>query len=214
MRKLLVVFILISSGVIAENVVSIYGGYQVAAESRVIGVDQNGNVFNFTAQWEGKSFTPSPYYGFRFTHWYENDWGVSLDFTHAKAYADSNTLQKSGFDRLEFSDGLNILTVNAFKRYPSRSHDWVLYWGVGVGISVPYVHVYPSKNSPRTDGFQLAGAAFQGLVGVTYPIVGAWSLFTELKVNHTINDIDLDEGGNLQTNITTSAINFGVNYSF
>jgi len=213
-QKFIFIFIMVSSVIFAENVVSLYGGYQVAADSKVKGVDQNGNAFNFTAQWEGKSFTPPLYYGLRFTHWYENDWGVSLDFSHAKVYADTSTLQKSGFEILEFTDGLNILTINALKRYPSISHDWVLYWGVGVGVSIPHVEVKTTSNVLRTFEYQVAGFAFQGQVGIAYPIVDAWSLFTELKINHTINDVDLYGGGNLQTNITTSAVNFGVNYSF
>jgi len=68
-QKFIFIFIMVSSVIFAENVVSLYGGYQVAADSKVKGVDQNGNAFNFTAQWEGKSFTPPLYYGLRFTHW-------------------------------------------------------------------------------------------------------------------------------------------------
>jgi lipid A oxidase len=71
----------------AEVQISVYGGYQTAADSDV---RITGPTFDqrFDADWEGKSFAMPPYYGVRGTWWipqYES-FGVSLDFTHAKVY--------------------------------------------------------------------------------------------------------------------------------
>ena len=68
--------------------VSVYGGFQTAPHSDI----EVSDGPDFRAGWEGKSFEMPPYYGVRGTWWMTNlgkpNLGLSVDFTHAKVYAD------------------------------------------------------------------------------------------------------------------------------
>ena len=125
----------------AEMAISVYGGFQSAPHSDVDVSDEP----DFTAGWEGRSFEMPPYYGVRGTWWMEEmgqpNLGVSLDFTHAKVYADDDTLAKTTWDHFEFSDGINLLTLNALYRMPIEGTKFVPYAGIGAGINVPHVEV-------------------------------------------------------------------------
>jgi len=197
---------------LAETVVSIYGGLQSLPHSNVTGTDQASTDFAFTAGWEGKPFAMPPYYGIRVTKWIDDSWGYSLDFTHSKAYADDETLVTSGFSVLEFTDGINVLTVNALRRFQSE-HRWTPYVGFGVGISVPHVEITPTTGI-ETFEYQYGGLAAQFQLGVDYAINDKWSLFTEYKMNYVMLDVDMTGGGNLQTDLVVNAFNFGVSRSF
>ncbi|MCL6705376.1 porin family protein [Pseudomonas sp. R2.Fl] len=196
----------------AEMAVSIYGGYQTAPHSDVEVSDQP----DFTAGWEGKSLSMPPYYGARATWWLEDfgkpNLGVSLDYTHAKVYADDETLAKSGWDHFEFTDGLNLLTVNALYRMPIEGTKFVPYVGAGVGVNIPHVEVTRNGNSTRE--YQLGGPTIQAQAGVAYQFNPRWSAFVEYKGNYSWIDADIDSGATLKTNILTNAINLGVSYSW
>lgn len=195
----------------AENYLSLYGGKQTSSHSRVSGVDSEGKAFDFPATWEAKSFDPPAYYGVRFTKWFKKNKGYSLDFTHSKVYADQETLDKNGFNILEFTDGLNILTLNYLTRYPKLYH---LYWGVGAGISVPHVEIQRTTSSPKTYEYQFGGYAFGSQIGIEKNLSRKLSAFVEYKFNYIINDVDMAGGGYLKTNIVVNAVNLGLNYKF
>ena len=81
-----------------------------------------------------------PHYGVRATKWYVS-YNFGLEMSHTKVYENKETRTKSGFDRLEFTDGLNIITTNVmwqkqFSGSPIRMHS-----GVGLGIAVPHVDI-------------------------------------------------------------------------
>lgn len=195
----------------AENYISVYGGKQFSSHSHVSGVDSEGNPFNFSANWEGRSFDPPAYYGVRFTKWFKKNKGYSLDFTHTKVFADKEILEKNGFDTLEFSDGLNVLTVNYLTRYPGFHH---LYWGLGVGVTVPHVEIQRTTSANKTYEYQFGGYAFQGQIGFEKNVTRKLGAFVEYKFNYTLNDVDMTGGGSLKTNIVVNAVNVGMNYKF
>lgn len=124
--------------------------------------------------------------------------------------ADNETLNKSRFKTLEFTDGLNVLTLNCLKRY-IYSH-FNLYWGLGAGITLPHVEVQTSSTSRKTFEYQFGGYALQTQVGLEKSLSNKWGIFAEYKLNYTVNSVDLLGGGNLKTNIIINAINLGVNY--
>jgi len=196
----------------AEEYLSFYGGVQSSPHSKVLGLDEQGNNFNFLAGWEGRSFSPAPYYGFRYTNWSEKNIAISLDFSHSKVYADNETLDKNGFKVLEFSDGLNVLTLNYLKRYSNNFNLYKLYWGLGAGITLPNVEVQTSPTTSKTFEYQFGGYALQFQLGMEKNFSKKWGVFTEYKINYTINNVDLKGGGILKTNIITNALNFGMNY--
>lgn len=197
----------------AEFELSLYTGWQTSPHSTVEGSDPDGvGDFDFTAGWEGRSGEAPPYYGFRGTWWQESNFGFGLEFTHAKVYADDETLRDEGFDTLEFTDGLNIVTANVFRRFPGETRAWTPYVGGGAGISVPYVELETSGGS--TYEYQFAGPAVQWVAGVTYPLSQSWSVFGEYQGSYSMNSVDLDNGGDLETNIVTNALNLGVSFNF
>lgn len=194
--------------------ISGYGGYQFSPHSDV---DVSGvGATSFAAGWDTKPFQMPPYWGVRGTYWFDGgslaNWGISLDYTHAKVYADDATFAKSpGWTTFEFTDGLNLLTVNALYKFDLDSN-WKPYVGAGVGINVPHVEV--TRPSGRTFDYQLGGATIQAQAGVRYEFNQNWSVFTEYKGNYSWIDVDIDSGSKLKTNILTHAINFGVSYKF
>lgn len=197
----------------AEFELSVYTGVQTAPHSVVKGSDPGGvGDFDFTAGWEGKSGEMPPYYGFRGTWWQTDTIGYGIEFNHAKVYADDETLADEGFDRLEFTDGLNLLTANVFRRFPGESRSWTPYVGGGLGVAIPHVDVKTAGG--KTFGYQVTGPAVQWVAGVKYPLTETWAVFGEYKGSYSINKADLDNGGDLETNIVTNALNFGVSFSF
>lgn len=203
----------LATPVAAEIELSFYLGMQEAPHSRVEG-DVGGTPVSFLATWEGRSFEAPPHYGFRATWWRTENLGYGVDFNHAKVYADDTTLTANGFARLELTDGLNIITGNVMYRWPGQwaSGRLTPYVGAGLGISVPHVDVTSGSNV--TFGYQFTGPAATWIVGTSWAINETWSVFGEYKGTYSVNSMDLDGGGTLETNIVTNALNFGVSYKF
>ncbi len=199
----------------AEVELSFYLGLQESPHSRVDGTDP-GNAVNpvldFTAGWEGKSFDAPPYAGIRGTWWRSENLGFGAELTHAKVYADQDTLTNNGFSRLEFTDGINILTANAIYRWPDRWGNFTPYAGAGIGIAVPHVEVVSAGGS--TLEYQMTGPAVRWMAGASYAINDSWSVFGEYQGTYSVNDATLTNGGSLSTNILTNAVNVGVAFSF
>jgi lipid A oxidase len=196
----------------ADWQLSVYSGLQTAPHSTVSGTSQ-GVDFDFTAGWEGNSFAPPPYYGFRLTRWAGGRWGIGGEFTHAKAYADDDTLSDSGFQVLEFTDGNNILTANVLRRWQGAGRI-TPYAGGGIGVALPHVEVQASPSAPLTFEYQLAGPAARAFVGVELPLGDRAGLFAEYQITASRIDADLDGGGSLRTTLVTNALNLGLSFRF
>jgi lipid A oxidase len=197
----------------AEVELSFYGGSQSAPHS-VVTVTGDPLIPDeeFTAGWDGLSFTAPPQYGIRATWWQNANYGFGVELNHAKVYADDATRAANGYNVLEFTDGLNILTVNGFRRWQDAFGGVTPYVGGGIGISVPHVEV--NKNGSDTFGYQFGGPAVAWMAGATYPINDRWSVFGEYKGTYSMNSVDLDSGGTLETNVITNSLNFGVGFNF
>lgn len=199
----------------AEFQLSVYGGWQTAPHSDV--TVTGAAPESFTAGWEGRSFETPPYYGVRGTYWLRNapQWGVALDFTHAKVYADDETLADDVPDwtRFEFSDGINVLTVNGMRRF-DEWNGLTPYVGLGAGLSIPYVEVTRTDVADETLEYQIGGPAFEALAGASYRLTERFSVFGEYQFNYTINDLTLDNGDELSTDIILNAFAFGVSVHF
>ncbi|MAQ83379.1 outer membrane protein [Psychromarinibacter halotolerans] len=202
---------------LAETELSFYTGYQAAPHSRVEGNDPGGvGDFSFLSTWEGRPFEMPPYYGFRATYWLQRNpnLGFGLDFSHNKVYADDETLATNGFDRLEFTDGLNTITANVWYRWPGQWMNGRLtpYVGAGAGLAIPHVDVETAGG--KTFEYQLTGAAVQAVAGIKYSFNDRWAVFGEYKGTYSMNEADLASGGTLKTDVVTNAINIGVSFSF
>lgn len=198
----------------AEVELGLYGGLQGARPSDV--KFEGDSVIpdaDYTIGWDGRSLDAPFYYGLRATHWASDTMGYGLDFTHAKIYPKDGDLP-AGFDRLEFTDGLNILTANVYRRWPGAFHSGQVtpYIGAGLGVSVPYVEV--EYDDSVTAGYQYTGPAAALIAGVSYDLTDRWGLFAEYKATYSQNTGDLETGGTVKTDNVTNAINFGVSYTF
>ena len=216
MRGILVIFILTAvscARAAAQTELSFYGGVQTAPHSRVSGNDPGGiGAFDFVAAWEGRSFTLPLHYGVRLTWWQSATLGWGLDFSHDKIYASNVTLVDNGLSILEFTDGLNILTINAYRRWPDRGRVFTPYVGAGLGVSLP--HVEFDSGAGTTFEYQLGGPAVSVVAGANYPLTSRWSVFGEYKGTYSINKLDLVSGGTLNTNIITNTFNLGATLGF
>lgn len=216
-QKLLFALVTILFGTLAaaETQLSFYGGYQTSPHSIVTGTDPANSVstdLDFTAGWLGKPFTPPPYYGLRLTRWQSETFGFGAEFTHSKVYADDQTLSDNGFSRLEFTDGLNIFTINLARRFEPLFGTYRAYAMGGIGFALPHADI--QSGGAHTFGYQLSGPAARWTLGVERAISPKWSSFLEYQGTYSQNTIDLEAGGDLHTNILTNALNFGVSRSF
>ena len=197
---------------LAEIEVSLYAGQQSAPPSDVdIEGDRVIPDQSFEQDWEGQSFRWPIYAGLRVTKWQTSEYGFGLDYVHNKVRPASDDLP-AGFNALEFTDGLNTWTINGYRRWQNALGQATPYIGAGVGISAPGVEV--RYQGSDTFEYQITGLAATWLAGVTYSVTEDWSVFGEYKGTFTSNDVDLEDGGSLTSDIFTNALNVGVSFSF
>ena len=194
----------------AEAQLSVYGGGSFSLDSDVKLKEAGSSTTFKNVGWDGASTQMPPHWGARGTWWLDShpNWGVAVDYTHAKVKADP---LPAGFERLEFTNGLNILTANALYRHPTGTRI-TPYGGVGVGMAFPHVEVKTANSN--TYEYQVTGVAAQGLAGIDVRIWRGLSVFGEYKLSYTSNDADLTGGGSLETDIWTNHFNLGIAYKF
>ncbi|MEO0917451.1 MAG: outer membrane beta-barrel protein [Pseudomonadota bacterium] len=196
----------------AEVELSFYSGVQSAQPSDIsIRGDDVIPDDDFEQEWEGRSGEAPLYYGIRATHWRSPNFGYGLDFTHNKVYPKDDELP-AGYDVLEFTDGINTLTVNAYRRWSGLFGEVTPYVGGGVGVALPHVEV--TNSGSETFGYQITGPAATWIAGASYAINDQWAVFGEYKGTFSSNTADLEDGGTLETDILTNAVNFGVSFNF
>lgn len=197
----------------AEHMISIYGGLQTASDSTADVTDVDGSSYSLDIDWEGRSFSTPPYYGIRYTNYAWKDYGFALDFVHSKVYASQDTLDNSGYNVMEFTDGINVLTAIALKRFDPIGK-MRPYVGAGLGINMPHVELESPLMSEKTFEYQYGGMSAIGLAGVNYALTDHWGLFTEARFDYSQLDVEMGETGNYKTELFTQAINLGISYSF
>lgn len=185
-----------------------YGGIAYTHPNTVRIKRQDGEVTVRDFDWIGKPFEAPVYYGARVWRW--NPFGrigTMVDFTHAKAIANPETVAKftgshngkplpktapvkDVFSKLEFSHGHNMLTYNGMFRLGSLFGWFRPYVGAGAGVSLPHSEIGYAKENVRTYEYHFAGFAGQGLAGVEIDL-GQTSLFLEYKFTYAPHDIPL-----------------------
>lgn len=208
------IFVLVAAPLAAraELELSFYSGQQTGSPSDIsIRGDSTIPDDDFSQSWEGRSLEWPIYAGFRITRWQSETFGWGLDYAHNKVEPLNGELP-AGFSALEFTDGLNTWTINAYRRWPETFGGGTPYIGGGVGLSVPGVEI--TYLGEQTFNYQITGPAATWLAGVSYPVSADWDVFVEYKGTYTQNEVDLDGGGTLETDIVTSAVNLGVSFDF
>lgn len=204
----------------AEVQIQVYGGVNAnfSSDVQVRRPTLPAADGTYDVDWDGKSFEMPPYWGARAIYWLESSpaWGVAVEFTHSKAYAKLKGDVGATFDKLEFTDGNNIVTLNALRRFEPMSYrDIRPYAGFGIGVAIPHVEVeLDGDTGPRTFEYQLAGFAAQALVGLEMPFGPNWSGFVEAKLSYTHINADLDGGGYVKTDIWSPHFAAGLSYRF
>jgi lipid A oxidase len=182
--------------------------------------------------WVDESYRPPIYYGGGISWWLPRrpQWGLGLDFTHAKAILDTDgralaqgQLGGTPVDaalpvrevvpRLEFSHGLNLATLGAYRRWLAASGGETdtgvaLYLGLGAGIVIP--HVEAGFGGVRTDEYQLGGPAARGVVGLDVPYDEHLSLVAEAILSWADVRGDLDGGGSVHTRLWVPQLSLGI----
>jgi len=211
---------MIAAPAAAEMELSLYLGVQSVQDSTASGTIPGAGAVSQSVDWEGKPLENPFYYGARATWWTANNLGFGLELTHAKAYADAASMAALGLNRLELSDGHNIITANVMKRWPGafpKTPKFTPYVGAGLGVAMPHVDAQPTAGGAvRTFGYEVTGPAARGIAGLKYDLNQDWALFGEYQVTWSDNDLTVDgtPNGELSTEIVTHAVNFGVSYSF
>ena len=209
----------------SEMQIGLYGGFSQSPNSDVKMVAPDGtDLVLKDVVWKSESLKPSPYYGGRGVDWNSRfpNFGLMVDFTHAKATAiRSQTVTQSGkrsgadippsepfektFRKLEFTHGLNMLTFNGMFRATGLHRRIIPYVGIGAGFTVPHVEARRAGED-KEDGVseaQVTGIALQALGGIEWRIFKSdrRSIFTEYKFAYTSNDVELQTGGVVSTDI-------------
>ena len=197
---------------LAEQSFSLYGGMQEAADGTAEVVDVDGSKYELDLSWEGKSFDNPKYYGIRYTNFVSDDWGYAVDFVHSKVYSTDETRANAGYKVLEFTDGINVLTLNGVRRFDAIG-GFRPYVGAGLGISEPHVELWSPAMSKSTFEYQFGGLAATTFAGASYAISDHWSVFGEAKFDYSMIDVKMDTG-TFKTDVLTQAFNMGLSYSF
>lgn len=195
------------SAIAQQQQFSFYGGIQESPHSTV----KHGGV-DIGAGWKGKSLSSPQYYGFRYTRWLDEQNGWSVNFTHSKAYSDDFTRQKYNYKVLEFTDGVNPITLNYVRRYDLYK-GWTPYAAAGIGFAIPHVEVQKKDSDLKTSEYQFSRApAFRLSLGGSKKINESWSWFMEYDFHYVMLNVKHDTS--VKTNLIHNAFNLGVNYSF
>jgi lipid A oxidase len=209
------------AGQAGEWQISAYGGFNASSDSD-IKVGYGGLTKSYDGiGWDGDSFGKPPYWGVRGTYWLDGaykDFGLSIDYSHAKVIADLTSPLGDDFSHFEFTDGLNILTLNGLYRVP-LNETFTPYVGLGAGINVPHVETTPTatgdfSTAPQTWGFLFGGATLQAQAGLEAKITKSLSVFGEMKYDYSFVNVDLKGGGSLETRIGTGQAIVGLSYKF
>ena len=150
--------------------------------------------------WYTNPFENPLYYGARIQRWFDGGrFGSMIDFTHSKAYApfgeqkafegivDGKPVPPKArvqdyFNKLEWSHGHNMLTLNGLVRLPSFG---VIspYAGIGAGISLPHSEIHLKGDASRTYEYQYTGPNAQALFGLEFRLKTG-SIFLEYKFTY------------------------------
>ena len=148
-------------------------------------------------EWYTHPFENPLYYGARIQRWLSGGrFATMIDFTHSKAYApmkqerafegtiNGKPAPKSGkpedfFDKLEWTHGHNMLTLNGLMRFADFGRV-APYAGIGAGISLPHSEIHLLSDPARTYEYQYTGPVGQALFGIEFRLKTG-SVFIEYK---------------------------------
>lgn len=219
----------------AENIFSIYTGSSFTRDSDLhINQPAAGTGISLRdVKWDADPFKDAPYYGLRYTRFFDRapNWGVALDFTHYKMYAQAersvsvngtwqgapvNTVAPMSqyIQHFEISHGVNVLSLNGIYRFNTILANGGLQPYIGAGLAYYRPHSESTVNNmAHSSGYQSSGFGYQLLGGVQYRLSKRWGAFIEAKFNSGTAEVDIADG-EAETSLRTFHGLAGINYSF
>jgi hypothetical protein len=227
----------------AENVFYTFGG-QAVPRSHDLEIQQPmlGNYMTFKdVTYRDESFRGPMYYGFRYSHFFNDHphWGLELEFFHPKAIANTDETvdaygkwhgkKVDGEVRLddyvqswEVSHGYNMLLGNAAYRYGFFKNDrnpngrlmLVARGGMGVTILHPESIVDDQEYYFENGHFEFNNIAFQISPGIEVNLYKGLNLFAEYKYTYTEIKESSIKYGDSSTVLETDHVAVGLAYHF
>ena len=214
--------------------IGLYGGGNSTPMADVFLKQPNGtDMVLKDVPWTGEPFDDPPFYGVRGIYWLPAmpAFGAMIDFTHAKSISlRKREVDQTGtrdgepvparqaiaatFTKLEYSHGLNFLTLNAVYRFRGWYRRFLPYIGAGAGLVIPHTEI-ARKGVARQDWtyrYEVTGPGFQGLAGLEMRLfpLRRYAVFAEYKAGYAINSTELLEGGTVKTNLWAHQAILGV----
>ena len=214
--------------------IGLYGGGNSTPMADVFLKQPNGtDMVLKDVPWTGEPFEDPPYYGVRGIYWLPAlpRLGAMIDFAHAKSISlrqaeveQSGTLDgepvpprgKVGdtFTKLEYSHGLNFLTLNAIYRFGGWHQRFLPYIGAGAGLVIPHTEIARTNVAREnwTYRYEISGPGFQGFAGLEMRLFPSrrYAIFGEYKAGYAINSTELLEGGTVTNNLWAHQAILGV----
>lgn len=212
----------------------IYGGGNGVFNADIHLKQPNGTDMTLkNVVWEGQPFDDPPYYGVRATYWPEKSpsLGVMLDYVHGKAISRRHDeVEQTGmrdgekvpprepvsatFTKIEYSHGLNFLTLNAVYRFRGLHRKFLPYFGAGFGIMVPHSEAARRGTSRENWDYryEVSGPGFQALAGMEWRAkeTSRFHPFAEVKLGYGRNTTELYQGGWVKANLLAYQVAVGV----
>ncbi len=182
-------------------------------------------------RWSADPLKLAPYYGLRLLHFFAQrpNWGVGLDYTHYKMYAQTDRVtQTSGtwkgapvdgqarvdqyVQHFEMSHGVNMLSLIGVYRWAGETDRLRPYLGAGLVYYLPHTESTVDNRAHET-GYASSGGGYQILGGLNYRLTRRLGLFAEAKFNSGTAKVDIADG-TAETSLRTFHLLAGVGYSF
>ena len=210
-----------TAGAVPADAQWVIGGYLGAARtiSSALSVAQptaGTDVTFASVDYDGESFTPPVYYGYRIGYFLPQvPWlGVEAEFIHLKAYARTDALTRaSGRDRgmpvdrdvpirdilesFSISHGLNFALVNVVARRPlggraGAAARVALLGRLGIGPTIP--HAESQIGGISREGYEIGAPGLHLAGGVEVRMWRELAAMTEYKLTRTDQNVAIHEG--------------------
>jgi hypothetical protein len=201
----------------AEWILAAYiGSAHTLSESLRVTQPATGTVLTLSdVDYEGRSFTPPLYYGYRLSVFPRAAaFGVEAEFIHLKTYArterdtsivgvhNHQAVDRRGHvndvvERLSISHGLNLILVNAavrrtFTRQPDGAPSLQLAARIGAGPTISHPESIVAGESH--EGYELGAAALHAAGGIEYRFSRRVAVMAEYKFTRTTQRITIARG--------------------
>jgi len=205
-----------ASPAVAESQIGLYGGWNGSFDSDIHLSQPNGTNMTLNGvPWDGDSFGAPPYWGLRGTYWLNSapNWGVMIDYSHAKVIA----------DRARWSVSRAAATASSWAPWTAsatHSKSW----------SSPTASTRSSSAASivgcMSAGRLVWGSALAFLSRMSRCVDGAeqfphprisarWGGGRRAgKLSFSSSDAELNGGGSLETDVSTNHVTFGASYRF